>query len=576
MYNVKDNAEARLQVGLSSLSTTLVVELWTWTNFPDPPFILTLNKRDKEWNITKSEKVEVIAKDWDQFTINRGFEDTTPTDFNVWDYASLFVLSRHIKDLQSWLELAWNKITWLTTRLTTAEETINDLVRAWAIDHLETNLVVWEKYSSTDNLFAQYTPKYETSTVAIPLGNTATNTQIHIQRASSWVVWNTIKMKIRKVWEPTTKLIAEIQKSRLVDTWTECYRYWDWTSIATSELPYSSFTTDRQELTFTFDNPFWEWTQELLSVVIHQDDNIVNASNYYEIAADSTQYSESFRAVFVNWSTRTYNKMMPYCEWTGLASSMLCRCEETRYTVPYDLPLLEWWSWYITNGSERKFIPSSKWSNIKISWHVNCSISSSYSNRFWYFNIIDWWDGTTLLNKQWSINEDISLDTNKSSESANILINIGVTYNWRSASYSNLNIITTNWSITKTKNWTKVKVTSVANVWEVVPAILIGKVWNEYFTWWEYCEEDKYELSFSSTWWSKNNAWFKAHCNWLVKLRIATSSTDHINYLSINWVQVLATWSGWLWQTLPIKKWDEIYGYADYSWWNTYADFYPE
>ena len=37
---------------------------------------------------------------------------------------------------------------------------------------------------------------------------------------------------------------------------------------------------------------------------------------------------------------------------------------------------------------------------------------------------------------------------------------------------------------------------------------------------------------------------------------------DHINYLSINWVQVLATWSGWLWQTLPIKKWDEIYGYV--------------
>ena len=101
MYNVKDNAEAKLQVWLSSLATTLVVELGNWMLFPEAPFIAVLNNRDSDWKITKSEKVEVTAKDWDQFTVNRGYEWTTPLDFNAWDFFSLFVLAKHIQELQS-------------------------------------------------------------------------------------------------------------------------------------------------------------------------------------------------------------------------------------------------------------------------------------------------------------------------------------------------------------------------------------------------------------------------------------------------------------------------------------------
>ena len=103
MYNVKDNAEAKLQVWLSSLATTLVVELGNGMLFPDAPFIAVLNKRDSDWKITKSEKVEVTAKDGDQFTVNRGYEWTTPQDFNAWDFFSLFVLAKHIQELQEWV-----------------------------------------------------------------------------------------------------------------------------------------------------------------------------------------------------------------------------------------------------------------------------------------------------------------------------------------------------------------------------------------------------------------------------------------------------------------------------------------
>ena len=578
MYNVKDNAEAKLQVGLSSLATTIVVEIWSWINFPEAPFIAVLNKRDDDWNITKSEKVEVTAKDWDQFTANRWFEDTTPSDFNAWDYLSLFVIARHIQDLQSWIATNWEDISALWIRMTSAEEAIEDLQRAWAIDHLETNLMIGEKYTANDKLFAQFTPKAANCDVAIPIGNVAANTQLHIQRASSCTAWNTLKLKLRKVWEPTTKVVVDIQKAVVANNGTEYYRYWDWTTIATAELPYSTFTTSWQEVTFTFDNEFW-WgdESEVLAVIVHQNDDIVNATNYYELAADSSQYWEAFRVVFVNWDTRTFNKMMPYCEWPGLASAMLCRCESTRYTVPYDLPVLLNASGSTTSSVIWRYVPTRNGQNIKLTGHVTCSVSSSYSNRYGYFNLFDWGNWANLMNKQWNINEDISWTGNKSSTWANLLIQIWSTYSWRQWSYSSLNIYTTNWSITKTQKWTLVAVNEVKTPGNVIAAVIVWKVWGEFFDWGTYSEPDKYNVSFSVGWGTTNsNWWFEVPCDWNVRIRINNNATDHYNYIDMNWQRIMQQWYWGLINMIKVKKWDYFFGYADYSWWNAYADFYPD
>ena len=101
MYKVKDNAEAQLQFGISSVATTLVVKEGQGDKFPGVPFLVVLNKRNSDWEITKSEKIEVTAKNWDQLTVKRGFEWTTPSDFSADDFVSLFVLARHIEDLQT-------------------------------------------------------------------------------------------------------------------------------------------------------------------------------------------------------------------------------------------------------------------------------------------------------------------------------------------------------------------------------------------------------------------------------------------------------------------------------------------
>lgn len=131
MYKVKDNAEAQLQFGISSVATTLVVKEGQGVKFPEVPFLVVLNKRNSDWEITKSEKVEVSAVSGDQFTISRGYEWTTPSDFSADDFVSLFVLARHITDIQEFVQkkaIETDKaVKKLSDDLTTAEEQIEQI-----------------------------------------------------------------------------------------------------------------------------------------------------------------------------------------------------------------------------------------------------------------------------------------------------------------------------------------------------------------------------------------------------------------------------------------------------------------
>ena len=135
MYNVKDNAETKLQFWISSIATNLTVDEWTASVFPVPPFIAVLNKRDEDWWIIKSEKIEVVDIDWDNLTIVRWFEDSEKQDFNAWDYISLFVMARHIQDLQEWLN-----------------EILHDISSEWLVKP-ETEDITWTiKVATTEQI----------------------------------------------------------------------------------------------------------------------------------------------------------------------------------------------------------------------------------------------------------------------------------------------------------------------------------------------------------------------------------------------------------------------------------------
>ena len=195
------------------------------------------------------------------------------------------------------------------------------------IDHLEESWIVGERYTLENQLFKQYTPKAEDSTIAINVGDIDKNKEIHIQRIGSWTASNQLKLKMKKFWAPTTSVIVEVRKWVKVDVSdTEAYRYGGGV-IATTTIAYTEFTTDWKEFTLTLNNQFWSTKGELLDIVVYQQWGIVNSTNYYQIACDSTQYSEAFSYVSVNWSSRVREKLMPYCISDWFAQWLLAKLE---------------------------------------------------------------------------------------------------------------------------------------------------------------------------------------------------------------------------------------------------------
>lgn len=232
------------------------------------------------------------------------------------------------------------------SQLADLDERVEHLEEADAIDHLEESGLVWELYTLNDTLFKQYAPTLANSTLEANVGDVAANTEIHIQAMGSGVASNQLKLKVKMAWAPTTSLKVEVRKGIQVTVTenVEAYWYGDSNNIyATGTLASSSFSSNWAEVTFNLDNAVGGTKWELLDVVVYQTTGsgaTVNASNYYVLACDSTQYSEAFSYVSVNGSTRARSKLMPYLSSDGFVQAMLSKVKElvvladdTNYTI---------------------------------------------------------------------------------------------------------------------------------------------------------------------------------------------------------------------------------------------------
>lgn len=238
------------------------------------------------------------------------------------------------------------KVGELSTAIQSINASISDLdtrvehlEEAGAIDHLEEQGLVGELYTMEDTLFKQLTPKLADSTVEQNVWDVDANKEIHIQRMWSWTASNKLKLKVKMSWSPTTNLKVEVREwvKVVVTEDVEAYRYWDSSKIlATSTKAYTDFSSDWSEVEFTLSANVWGTKGQLLDVVVYQESSwteVVNASNYYIIGCDSTQWSEAFSLVCVNGSTRTRSKLMPYCISTGFTKFMLCKRSKDYYSI---------------------------------------------------------------------------------------------------------------------------------------------------------------------------------------------------------------------------------------------------
>ena len=139
---------------------------------------------------------------------------------------------------------------------------------------------------------------------------------------------NKLKLKVKSIWAPTTWLVVEVREWTQVTVTANSEAYWYWNSVICSwSIPYNSITWTYQDIEITMNWDFW-WTKgQLLDVVVYQTWSIVNSTNYYCIAYDSTQYGQAFRCIKVNWSTRTTTTNMPYCISDWFTSSLICKAK---------------------------------------------------------------------------------------------------------------------------------------------------------------------------------------------------------------------------------------------------------
>lgn len=341
MYKVKDNAEAQLQFWISSVTTKIVVKEGQGSVFPDVPFLVVLNKRNSDWEITKSEKIEVTAKDWDQLTVERGFEWTTPSDFSADDFVSLFVLAKHIEQLQTEVDGKANqtdldsvsqKTASLEEKVATQEQKVGKLEEAGTPDHLSIKEIIGEKYKASDLLTRAYLPLSADSDIPLNFGETAANKELHIQRISSGHTDNKIKVKLKKTWNPTSNVTIEVRKGVKVESGDIVYRYGG-EVLATATIQANQITTSRKEFTATLDRSPLLARGELYSVVVKCQGSVYHNADFYQIAC-SGEWSEAFCAVQVNDNSRVRTDYIPYCESSMFLDYCLAkRSDATKETV---------------------------------------------------------------------------------------------------------------------------------------------------------------------------------------------------------------------------------------------------
>ena len=401
MYKVKDNAEAQLQFGISSVATTLVVKEGQGDKFPGVPFLVVLNKRNSDWEITKSEKIEVTAKDWDQLTVKRGFEWTTPSDFSADDFVSLFVLARHIEDLQTEVAKKANQtdVQSVATRTTTLEEKVEaqeqkvgKLEEASTPDHLWIKAIVAEAFKENDEAYEYHLPLASEVVSDCPIWKTSLTKEIHIPRFSTGATFNTLELYLKKVGEPSQNLEVEVRKAKKVSSLGLEFVVGS-EVLATGSVGYSDITTAYQMKTITLSKETSVAKDEFIIIVLKQQGGTVNGSNYFCIGV-SKNPSLGYGVICVESEekqNKTYANVVCNSQWWHANAIFWLWGSSLSGGKKWTLPdRYNFANWFPKNSIQEIVAPAD---NLTIKFKVKCSNwkkSGGGGSTRWGFSIMLW------------------------------------------------------------------------------------------------------------------------------------------------------------------------------------------
>ena len=327
-----------------------------------------------------------------------------------------------VADKRNMIVKLWELNTFIQSldeRMWIAEGKIDEIIANDTIECLETTMIVWEKYTISDDLFIQESPSLDNCWTDLFVGDVEADREIHIQRIASWVSSNTLSLKIKSVWEPTTWLVIEVRKGVVVSV-SDNRQYWYWGELLCSwSIPYTSITNEYQAFTVNLNWQFG-WTKwDLLSIVVKQTWGIVNSTNYYSVARDTTQTWQAYSCVKVNWTTRTNTSYMPYCDSDWFLNKLFAKPWNNATT-----PVTVYSSWKIF--WEYEFSSQVSWT-LYFSWSWSC-YRSTYTNLY----ILKNW--TQVFYKQY--NDAVTYDTSRSwTDSFSLEVSVGDAITIKSTHY---------------------------------------------------------------------------------------------------------------------------------------------
>ena len=237
-------------------------------------------------------------------------------------------------------------------------------------------------YQHPKPLILQYQGNYEDAVWEFNIWDTEERKEVQLQAIANGQPFDELELKLGKGGLPTTNLIVEIKKAKLVvkekdnkSTWekwhTNFYSYWHWEGgvLATAVIPHTQFAQEWNKLLARFDKTINLNAGDLAVITLRQQDSIINSANYYKIAYDAEELSEWFSIVTTNpqkkWS------IMPYYRSKGFVSRMLvCQTDKkVKHQLPQEKTVYTHGN-YINKTSTPEVVFNSSWV-FKVKYHVS-------------------------------------------------------------------------------------------------------------------------------------------------------------------------------------------------------------
>ena len=322
---------------------------------------------------------------------------------------------------------------WTYFQMDSQVATVVDL---WNIDSLKMSGVVGELYTLDDELYLQdISEDLDTSEWVTIINVWYDKEETHIQRIANWISWNSISLYIAKVWSPVTNFTVEIRKGIYAEADWRAYWIWDSTQIlASKSISYSSFTTDFQKITITFDDDIELQRGELIDIVCYQswisDEKIKSTTNYFIIGGYGNQWWEWNSVNYVDNGTITQNVTIPYCSWDFVYNVLFSK-------VDYTWKNKNWRTFSIFYVDNKYYwSPTNRWDvtlteYTNDSWDVITFLFTGWFRGSQNANIqykINSWSWTTFWHAgDWEVVLSQSLNNN---DTISIRVNCSLSYQW--------------------------------------------------------------------------------------------------------------------------------------------------